>query len=263
MSDARRKLELEVEVVGTPEEVWEAIATGPGITSWYVPHTVEEREGGAATASFGDGPEMQIPGRVTAWEPPRRIVFEGVEDAPGLAFEWLIEARDGGSCVVRLVNTGFGEGAEWDDQYDGMKEGWRLFLLNLQLHRRHFSGRHARSMLPVGTWPAAPADSWTRLTAALGVPAAPEVGSKLTLAPVDDLRIAGTVVATGSTWLALLLDQPASGTAFVAVEGGGDASSVSVWSYLYGPDAADIVARDKARWQGWLDARADEVAGEL
>ena len=57
MSDDRRSIELEVEVHGSPEEVWRAIATGPGISSWYVPHTVDEREGGAATASFGPAPE--------------------------------------------------------------------------------------------------------------------------------------------------------------------------------------------------------------
>ena len=89
MSETERSIELEVEVDGTPEEVWQAIATGPGISSWYVPHTVEEREGGAATASFGDGPEMQVAGRVAAWEPPYRIVFDGGEGVPGLAFEWL------------------------------------------------------------------------------------------------------------------------------------------------------------------------------
>lgn len=103
---AERSIELEVEVVGTPEEVWRAIATGPGISSWYVPHTVEERAGGAAMASFGEGPEMQIPGRVAAWEPPHRIVFDGGASDEGLAFEWLVEARAGGICIVRLVNTG-------------------------------------------------------------------------------------------------------------------------------------------------------------
>ena len=51
-----RSLEIEVQVPGTAEEVWRAIATGPGISSWYVPHQVEEREGGAAVASFGPGP---------------------------------------------------------------------------------------------------------------------------------------------------------------------------------------------------------------
>jgi uncharacterized protein YndB with AHSA1/START domain len=258
MSDAKKKIELEIEVVGTPEDVWQAIATGPGISSWYVPHTVEEREGGAATASFGDAPEMQVPGRVTAWDPPRRIRFEGADDGPGLAFEWLIEARDGGTCVVRLVNTGFGDGAEWEDHYDAMEDGWPLFLLNLQLHCRHFLGEHAMPMMPTGMWPMTRAESWARLTSVLGIPAAPEVDTNLTLTPADDFRIAGTVAAVGPTWLALVLDQPAPGTALLTAEGSGDATSVSVWSYLYGPDAGGIVERDKPRWQLWLDARAND-----
>ena len=79
MSEDDRSIEVEVEVPGTPEEVWRAIATGPGITSWYVPHEVEEHQGGSATASFGSGPEMQVPGRVATWEPHRRIVFDGGE----------------------------------------------------------------------------------------------------------------------------------------------------------------------------------------
>jgi hypothetical protein len=33
----RRWVQVEVEVPGTPEEVWQAIATGPGISSWFVP----------------------------------------------------------------------------------------------------------------------------------------------------------------------------------------------------------------------------------
>lgn len=72
MTDYRRAIELQIEVPGTREEVWRAIATGPGISSWFVPHTVEERPGGAAMASFGEAPEMQIPGRVTVWEPQTR-----------------------------------------------------------------------------------------------------------------------------------------------------------------------------------------------
>ena len=55
MADDQRAIELEVEVPGTPEEVWRAIATGPGISSWYVPHEVDERPEGTAIASFGEG----------------------------------------------------------------------------------------------------------------------------------------------------------------------------------------------------------------
>ena len=67
MTDDQRSIDIQLEVPGTPEQVWEAIATGPGITSWYVPHEVEPRAGGAMTASFGPGPEMQVNGRIADW----------------------------------------------------------------------------------------------------------------------------------------------------------------------------------------------------
>ena len=255
MDDDRRTLEAEVEVPGTPEEVWRAIATGPGISSWYVPHTVEEREGGAAVASFGPGPEMQVPGRVAAWEPPRRVVFDGGEGGEGLAFEWLVEARDGGTCVVRLVNTGFGSGGEWDDQYDGMVQGWQLFLLNLRLHLQHFAGRTATAGLPVATWAGPRDQAWARLTDALGIPAAPAVGERIAVAGPGAPALAGTVADAASWRLALVVDEPAPGTAMVAVEGEGDQVNVSVWSYLYGDEGAAAAQRDEPAWGRWLGER--------
>jgi uncharacterized protein YndB with AHSA1/START domain len=252
-----RSIELEVEVQGTPEEVWRAIATGPGISSWYVPHQVDEREGGAAMASFGDAPEMQVAGRVAAWEPPSRIVFDGGDGVEGLAFEWLVQARDGGTCVVRLVNSGFGSGEEWDDQYDGMTEGWGLFLFNLQLHCRHFPGRQAVPMLPTGGSPLPRVDGWTKLRTRLGIVDPPTVDQHIEAHTGDGASLAGTVVRADLYSVALLLDAPAPGTAFLTAEGGEAGCGVSVWSYLYGPDAAAIVERDKPRWQAFLDTLAD------
>ena len=46
-ASGRRSVQVEVEVPGTPEEVWQAIATGPGISSWFVPTTFEEHDGTA------------------------------------------------------------------------------------------------------------------------------------------------------------------------------------------------------------------------
>ena len=255
MSD-ERSIELEIEVPGTPEEVWRAIATGPGISSWYVPHKVEERAGGAATASFGASPEMQVPGRVAAWEPPHRVVFDGGEAGAGLAFEWLVEARDGGSCVVRLVNSGFGSGDEWDAQYDGLSEGWPLFLLNLKLHLTHFAGQTATAMLPMAMWNGPREKTWAELTAALSLPATPAVGEQVSVASDGMPSMAGTVADVAPSRLALIVDEPAPGTALVAVEGTGDQVSVSIWGYLYGPEGAAAADRDGPRWQQWLDQRA-------
>lgn len=251
----QRSIEIEIEVPGTPEQVWQAIATGPGISSWYVPHTVEERQGGAATASFGAAPEMQIEATVTAWEPPRRIAF-GKEGGGGLAFEWLIEARQGGTCIVRLVNSGFGTGEEWDDHYDGMAEGWRLFLLNLRLHLEHFAGRHATAMLPMAMWSGPREQTWATLTGDLGLPAAPEVGARVVVSDPEAPPLAGVVADVAPWRLSLVLDQPVEGTAFLAAEGSGAGVGVSIWAYLYGPEGAEVVARDEPRWAAWLNRRA-------
>ncbi|MYI97984.1 MAG: SRPBCC domain-containing protein, partial [Acidobacteria bacterium] len=63
----RRSIQAEAEVPGTPEEVWEAIATGPGIGSWFYPTDVDERVGGALR--YHTGSEMDhIPAKVTAWD---------------------------------------------------------------------------------------------------------------------------------------------------------------------------------------------------
>lgn len=250
-----RVIDLSVEVPGSPEEVWAAIATGPGITAWYVPTTVEERAGGATTSAFGEGEEMQIPGRVSAWEPPHRVVFEGADEGPGLAFEWLVEARDQGTCVVRLVNSGFVEGTPWDGDYDGMLEGWQLFLTNLRLHLAYFAGRTATSLLPTAAWPVSIDQGWATLTRALGLPLVATPGDRVSVAGEDTPPLAGTVMESRPGRLALLLDDPAPGTAFLAAEGMGDQCGVSVWQYLYGDAAARIAERDHPRWTAWLQAQ--------
>jgi len=67
--EGRRSISLEVP--GTPQEVWKAIATGPGISARFVPSELDEREGGDVV--FHLGPDMDAPGTVTSWCPPERF----------------------------------------------------------------------------------------------------------------------------------------------------------------------------------------------
>lgn len=237
-----RVIDLSVEVPGTPEQVWEAIATGPGISSWFVPHRVEEREGGDVRMDFGPdfGEESAT---VTAWEPPRRVVFESSGER-ALAFEWLVEARDGGTCIVRLVNTGFGPGEDWDADYDGMTAGWRGFLQNLRLHRTHFAGQRARAIIPTRFVPAGQAEAFTRLCAELGVPEGLRPGDQLETSGPGVPALRATVAEVARTDQAtnyfLLLHTPAPGTALMSSEGAGEASMVSLYLYLYGDEAAAL-----------------------
>ena len=250
MTEDKRSLELEIVVPGTPDEVWRAIATGPGISSWYVPHVVEERAGGAAMASFGPG--MDAPGRVAAWEPPHRIVFDGGEGDDGMTFEWLVEERRVGSCVVRLINSGFESGQAGDDHFEQMRKGWQLFLRNLQLHCTHFAGQTATAMLPMAMWSGPQEAVWGSLLRALGFPAAPAVGERVATRGDGTPTLIGTVVESDALRLIILVEEPAPGTAFVAAEGQGDEWTVSVWSYLYGDAGKAAANHDDPHWRQWL-----------
>lgn len=80
--------------------------------------------------------------------------------------------------------------------------------------------------------------------------------ARITLGSGDSPRLAGTVVDAASWRLALLVDEPAPGTAFVAAEGTGPQVGVSIWAYLYGDEGREAVDRDDSRWQEWLGSHA-------
>lgn len=255
-TEGTRAIELEVEVPGTVEEVWEAIATGPGISSWFIPHRIEERTGGTVTMDWGSFGEQT--GVVDVWDPPHRVVFRG-EGEP-LAFEWLVEGRDGGSCVVRLVNSGFGEGEEWDGQFDGMSEGWRLFLENLRLQRTHFPGRSATAVIPTRSTAGPQRQAWEQLCAALGIDADAAAGDRID-SGADAPALAGTIVTVVDRPAVrayhLLLDAPNPGTAFLTVEGEGDVVAPSTYLYLHGDVDPDI----RATWDAFLDRHFPPAEG--
>lgn len=253
MTEEARKIEIEIEVPGTPDEVWRAIATGPGITSWYVPHQIEEQQDGKATFSFGPG--MEGEGVVTAWEPPHRFKLEGAEPGEGLAFEWTVQARDEGTCVVRLVNSGFGDGDEWDAQYDAMTNGWSIFLTNLRLHLEYFAPLSATASLPMAVWEKKLDDAWTHLTDHLDIPAEVAAGDRITVSGAGAPHLSGVVVKASKGWYSLLIDAPASGTGFISAEAHGDMTAVSIWTYLYNDEGKAASASAEPIWRDWLETK--------
>ena len=249
-----RAIDLDIEVPGTPEEVWEAVASGPGITAWFVPAKVEGRVGGAVELDFGPGLGVET-ARVTAWDPPHRFAAEvaASEDRPPFAMEWLVEARDGGTCVVRLINSGFGHGAEWDAEFDATESGWRLFLRNLRLYLTHFPGQRCTSVLVNGHAAGPVPAAFGELVAALGLPEGAAEGDKVAASTSGVPPLAGVAELRTDGVLALLLDEPASGIGFVAAEPAGDGSAhTSVYLYLFGGGAAEVAAREEPAWRAWM-----------
>ncbi len=248
------RLEFSVEVPGTAEQVWQAIATAKGMSAWFLPTEMEEREGGSL--HFSMGPEMGSDGQVTGWDPPRRLVYEEDwaalmgKDADALSpltSEFLVEAQSGGTCVVRVTSSGFGTGADWESEFwEDMGANWLPFFDNLRLYLSHFPGQEATQLEATASRPGDPATLWAGLRDALG---AAEEG-----APVEVRDTVGTVERLGERQALVRLTAPVPGmlSAFVFDEGEGRAT-VGVRAYLFSADAADYVRREEPAWRAWLE----------
>jgi uncharacterized protein YndB with AHSA1/START domain len=244
-----RRMEKRVELDATPEQVWEAIATGPGISAWFVPHEVQEREGGTVAQRYGSG--FEVTGRVTAWDHGRRFAygaFEQPEDGrPDYAYEFLVEGRDGGGAVLRFVQSGFLDGTDWDGEYDSFDAGWDLFFVTLRSYLEHFAGRPVRNVVTMGYTEGGAAQVWPVLHRGLGLAGHPAVGDEIVLAPDGPAPIAGVVDVANGAFLGV---RSAHGLHRIGAEGEAGCG-VSAYHYFYGdPVDADALTAD---WQGWLN----------
>ena len=255
----RRFVQAEVEVPGTPQEVWDAIATGPGITSWFVPSTVEGRVGGATVSNFGPG--MDALATVTEWDPPRKFIAEGQDepDGPVIATEWSVEARDGGKCTVRVVHRWFAGQDDWDEQFVGHSYGWLAFFRVLNAYLTHFRGQHGVPVQLMGVAPEPKEEAWAAFTAPLGLAGAAVGQHVQTPAAAGAPPLAGTVIWAGQpAWpedLLIRLDSPAPGLAHLVPHAMMGAVYLTTRLYLYGPDAPAAAAKAESAWTAWLNER--------
>ena len=140
------RAEFAVEVSASPEQVWEAIATADGISAWMVPTRLDPQIGGEVSFDLGG---FWLTGVVTDYTPNRRFAYEEpwpiadrAEDIPAEMVEWfkamgvplsevyrdlssatpiatefLVESASGGSCVIRVVTSAYGSGADWENEF--------------------------------------------------------------------------------------------------------------------------------------------------
>jgi uncharacterized protein YndB with AHSA1/START domain len=257
-ASGRRSVQVEVEVPGTPEEVWQAIATGPGISSWFVPAEFEERDGKPVAVKSNFGPGMESRSAVTAWDPPRTWAAQSdgwVPGSPPIANEWSVEARGGGVCIVRIVHSLFASADDWDSQLEGTESGWPAFLCTLRIYLTHFRGQRSAMMQRMAPVAGTEAEAWETLTAALGLNGL-SVGQRWT-APAGVPALGGVAeYVSRSPYDALLrLDRPGPGVAALGAVNFGGQSMVALNLYLYGDRAAETVAHETPLWQAWIQER--------
>jgi uncharacterized protein YndB with AHSA1/START domain len=257
-ASGRRSVQVEVEVPGTPEEVWRAIATGPGISSWFVAAEFEERNGRPVALKLDFGPGMESRSEVTAWEPPRQWAAQSAGWLPGsppILNEWSVEARAGGTCIVRIAHSLFASTDDWDSQLEGTESGWPAFFRTLRMYLTHFRGEASVVMKWMAPVAGTEAQAWDTLTAAVGLKGL-SVGQRCT-ASTGAPALSGVVeYLSQSPYDALLrVDKPGPGIAALGTVNFSGQTLVALAFYLYGEQAAATVARETPLWQAWIQER--------
>lgn len=254
----RRYVQVEVEVPGTPEEVWRAIATGPGIASWFVPTTVEVDEHGKPVRLLANfGPGMESVSTFTSWNPPHHFTADSADLGPGappVASEWTVQARGGGKCIVRVVHSLFASTDDWDNQLEGWENGWPSFFRILRLYLTHFRDQACAplQLQAMGSLPRN--EAWSRLCGALGFVGVAAGDHRKTKAGAPPLsaRVERVGEAAYPEELLLLIDEPQPGIAHLLALTMGPQTLLSLRLYLYGKRAQTAASELEPRWREWL-----------
>ncbi|RMI30660.1 SRPBCC family protein [Nocardia stercoris] len=238
------ELEFDIALPASPEQVWAAIATGPGIDSWFMGRNeVEPRVGGVASMDTGGHREEAV---VTSYEPGSCFATRTAPGPDGrfAAFEYLIEGRDGGSTVLRVVHSGL-LGDDWADEYDALRRGWPFHLFELREYLTHFRGRTG---VPVfGVAPGMPAAAArTALAAALTLPDPLVPGASVHAEPVGLPVLDGEITWADDERFAI---RTADGLYSFHTGPG----LTLIFHHLFGSGAAGA----ETAWQHWLATLTD------
>jgi uncharacterized protein YndB with AHSA1/START domain len=142
-STPEKALIIETTIPAQRAEVWQAFSTSDGLSTWLTPGAVVElRKGGEWTAHFPGGKTGG--GTIVSFIPGQEMTLAAMapEQFPAVRAE-RTTARfqfiaSGESTLVRLTQTGWKTGDEWDKAYDYLAQGNAQLLDTLR--RRFVSG---------------------------------------------------------------------------------------------------------------------------
>lgn len=175
-----------------------------------------------------------------------------------------MEARAGGTCVVRMAHSLFTSGEDWDDQLESFEAGWPSFFEILKIYLQHSAGQPSATISVSSRAGWSVSEAWNALTRALGVPDV-RVGQHPAAVAADVPPFGGTVRSVQQDTyqeMRLILDRPTNGAALISAFTENDQVKAAVMLFLYGDQAAAIAARDEPRWRAWLETLAVTRAPE-
>lgn len=242
-----RQHEIEIELQASPDEVWRSITEADRIQEWFAPDVrVTPGLGGSIYVGWGPGMGGEAPIRI--WEPGKRLGWvQGEDTARQMVVTFEIIAGDKeGTSTLRLVQSGFGAGADFDAEYDSTFGGWHTFLAILRAGLGHFPGVRGTNVTVFRMSQHSQSEAWVRMQRALAI-SSTEEGSHFQ-GTVGALQIAGKVTRNPKPgYLCLALNDSVLG---VFVEGTKEAMVTIEWIF-YGPERTGV--------QEALDALVNEV----
>ncbi len=178
------KVSREQELPATAEQVWAAVATGPGNQGWLYPMDVEPGVGGKVSRG---------PATVTEWEPPHRFVCRFQNDVGfSNTLSYTVDGRADGTAGLRMGIHWVQEGeadAGWDTRADAAEKHVDFYQHSLEQYLRYFAGRPAVYVRAARSEAPADAGAFAALRGRLGLPEDAAAGDTVRLAPegVDPL----------------------------------------------------------------------------
>jgi uncharacterized protein YndB with AHSA1/START domain len=143
-----RIIRAEIRTKATPQEAYDAWADPEKIAHWFPDRAEGKAEPGATITWIFDKFNYRIPYEVLIAEPAEKFAIRW-DPAPGMnagILEVTI-STEGGETVIRLVNSGFREGADWNEEFEGTDSGWRMALALLKHYLENYFGTPRASFL--------------------------------------------------------------------------------------------------------------------
>jgi uncharacterized protein YndB with AHSA1/START domain len=181
MKHTGRRATITLDIDAPAADVWRALTEAHEMVRWFPPHaTVEPGVGGRIEWRWNDA--FTMIGRIDAWDPERRLVLVQEREQPHAAdgsavpdttpahllMEFAIETQQGRTRLT-LVHSGFGDGADWDDELEGVANGWEFELRSLVHYLESHGGRDRYTGWANTTVAAPELQVWTALTGANGL----------------------------------------------------------------------------------------------
>lgn len=172
-----RSHEHELNIEASPETVWKTITSAEELVNWF-PLQAEAKLGTGGHLTYRWGPDLAGTCRIETWDPPRHLRTSWMEatlpegssksEKRQLAVDWFIEGK-GGRTVLRLVHSGFGYDARWDEEFEGTRRGWNYELGSLKHYLERHTGKKRRVFWIRRPVKLSAAQVWERFTGPNGI----------------------------------------------------------------------------------------------